>query len=145
MQSAIFYFYCGLTQEMKKSKKKKKLHDTLTRTIELHGLKIPSAANIRVHWAKRAAAAKKLRVVGRAVGKNLCEVNERAGGMVVTFVRVAPRLLDDDNLAFAFKAMRDGVADALGVSDGPSGGVTWRYEQRRGEVCVEVCVDVNWS
>lgn len=49
----------------------------------------------------------------------------------VTFTRVGPALLDDDNLAGAFKAIRDEVAKWFGVDDGPSGPITWRYEQRR--------------
>ncbi len=50
--------------------------------------------------------------------------------VVVTLTRIAPHELDDDNLAFAFKAMRDGVADALGVRDRDPR-VSWRYAQRK--------------
>jgi hypothetical protein len=45
---------------------------------------------------------------------------------VVELTRFATRKLDDDNLAAAFKAFRDGIADALGINDGGSA-VTWRY------------------
>ena len=50
--------------------------------------------------------------------------------VTVTIVRIAPRALDDDNLAYAAKAIRDGVADGLGVRDNDPR-VSWRYEQRK--------------
>lgn len=56
--------------------------------------------------------------------------------VVVTFVRVSPRPLDDDNLAASFKSMRDEVAVWLGVDDGPrETRVTWRYEQEHSRKC----------
>lgn len=51
----------------------------------------------------------------------------------ITFVRIAPRPLDEgDNLASAFKAMRDELADRLGVRDDRRGPITWAYAQERG-------------
>lgn len=51
----------------------------------------------------------------------------------ITFVRIAPRALDEgDNLASAFKAMRDELADRLGVRDDRRGPITWAYAQERG-------------
>ena len=44
--------------------------------------------------------------------------------------RIGPRRLDGDNLQRACKAVRDGVADALGIDDG-SEAVTWAYDQRK--------------
>jgi hypothetical protein len=41
----------------------------------------------------------------------------RHGALVVRMVRVAPRSLDDDNLATAFKRMRDAIAKSTGVHD----------------------------
>lgn len=52
--------------------------------------------------------------------------------LVVTIARVAPRKLDSDNLASSAKAVRDGVADWLGLDDGDER-LDWQYEQRRGE------------
>ena len=43
-------------------------------------------------------------------------------------VRCSPRKLDDDNLASAFKAIRDEVAKQLGVDDGGDR-VEWVYRQ----------------
>lgn len=50
----------------------------------------------------------------------------------VALVRVAPRPLDDDGLAAGFKAVRDAIAEILGVDDSPSSPVTFVYGQRRG-------------
>ena len=57
------------------------------------------------------------------LGEQLC---------TVTLTRIAPRKLDCDNLRGALKAVRDGVADWLGVDDG-SERITWKYAQERGK------------
>jgi hypothetical protein len=44
-------------------------------------------------------------------------MSNAAGFFVVRIVRIAPRALDDDNLAACLKAIRDGVAKAIGVND----------------------------
>lgn len=49
----------------------------------------------------------------------------------VTITRIAPRKLDDDNLAASAKSVRDGIADALGCKDNDPR-VTWTYAQERG-------------
>jgi hypothetical protein len=92
-----------------------------------------SEANLREHWAKRAKRAKAQRTIARIVTS--AWVLKLCGWIsvpVVTLVRVAPRKLDSDNLAGSLKAIRDGVADALGISDG-SLSVEWVYRQRVGE------------
>lgn len=55
-----------------------------------------------------------------------------SGTVAITLTRIAPRALDTDNLASGLKAIRDGVADALGVDDGSSR-IQWRYAQERGK------------
>jgi len=55
-----------------------------------------------------------------------------SGSVAITLTRIAPRALDSDNLASGLKAVRDGVADALGVDDGTSR-IEWRYAQERGK------------
>lgn len=57
----------------------------------------------------------------------------------VRLVRYGPRRLDSDNLAAAFKPIRDGIADALGVDDG-SDRVAWSYEQITSVYGVEVVI-----
>lgn len=62
--------------------------------------------------------------------------------IVVTFTRYAPGRLDDDNLRMAFKAMRDGIADRLGLQDNDPR-ITWAYEQGERTVDYGVRIDVE--
>lgn len=88
-----------------------------------------SEANLRQHWAKRARRARSQRQTAKLL---LRSATRPDGPVAITLTRIAPRALDSDNLAAALKAVRDGVADALGVDDG-SAQIDWRYAQRRGE------------
>lgn len=86
-----------------------------------------SESNVREHWGKRHQRACAQRfaafvmvrsaALGRAVAR-------------IELTRLAPRRLDDDNLRGALKAVRDGVADALGIDDGDAA-VEWEYAQER--------------
>lgn len=89
-------------------------------------IKTVSEANRRDHWAARAKRAKAQRWAA------FCYVPTHPLPCVVTLTRIGPRLLDDDNLRGALKAVRDGIADRLGVDDADPR-VEWRYAQRRGE------------
>lgn len=91
-------------------------------------IKIESVANKREHWAAKHRRAKK----HRALASKIPEALLPDLPCVVVLTRIAPRQLDGDNLQSGFKALRDGIADVLGVDDAdPS--VTWRYRQMRGE------------
>lgn len=91
-----------------------------------------SEPNVRAHWALRARRAKTQRKVARAYARAaLGPAGPPRGPMGVTLTRVASRKLDTDNLAAALKAVRDGVADALGIDDGDER-IGWRYAQERG-------------
>jgi len=59
--------------------------------------------------------------------------------------RVAPRMLDQGNVAAALKYAQDGVADALEINDGDQS-IAWQYEQRRSAVGegYRVEVDIFW-
>jgi hypothetical protein len=94
-----------------------------------------SEANVREHWAERARRAKRQRdaamVILRCVlAKDAAgaEIKKPAGKLVVRLVRAGARRLDSDNLARALKAVRDGVADALGRDDGDPA-IKWEYDQ----------------
>lgn len=50
---------------------------------------------------------------------------------VVRMVRVAPRELDDDNLASAFKSVRDGITDAFGLASDRDPRVAWLPDWER--------------
>lgn len=104
-------------------------------------MKIVSVANMRLHWAAKAKLVKNQRTRTRM---SLAAVAQSSGVEVlpvtVVLTRIAPRKLDGDNLQSGFKAVRDGVADWLGVDDG-SNMIDWQYVQRRGaagEYAVEV-------
>lgn len=104
-------------------------------------MRLPSVANLRLHWATKARMVKAQRgAVRLALVHRIGSLSsgERA---VVTLTRVAPRQLDSDNLASAFKACRDSVADLLGVDDGGDR-VAWLYRQERGPAAVRIDVEV---
>ncbi len=61
------------------------------------------------------------------------EVRDHGGKIAVTFTRVGKRKLDSDNLAGAFKAVRDELADMVMVDDGHPG-IDWRYPHDRQQV-----------
>lgn len=87
-------------------------------------LRIASVANVREHWSKRAKRAKAHRMAGLVIPIHPLPC-------VVTLTRIAPRALDDDNCISGCKALRDGIADRLGVADNDPR-VAWRYMQQRG-------------
>jgi hypothetical protein len=61
--------------------------------------------------------------------------------VVVTFVRVGPRLIDTDNLQSLAAAVRDEIATILGITDGPTDARgAWKYDQRKGTYALEVTV-----
>lgn len=85
-----------------------------------------SEANRRDHWATKARRVKAHRNAAWA----LCPVYPLP--CIVTLTRIAPRGLDDDNLRGACKALRDGIADKLGIDDRDPR-VEWRYAQAKGK------------
>jgi len=65
----------------------------------------------------------------------------------VTMTRIAPRVLDDDNLARSAKAVRDQLAELLAIDDRDPR-VAWRCEQERGgahEYAVKVRIEPRAS
>lgn len=106
---------------------------TTTITIPIEGMKLGAALNARVHWSRRAARARKERAVIAVALRSqwFPDVETASPPTTCTLARIAPRMLDDDNLVGAFKAIRDEVAAFFGVDDGPNGPIAWRYEQRR--------------
>lgn len=89
-------------------------------------IKTVSEANVREHWAQRARRAKwQRRDAYMATPRHTLPCT-------VTLTRIAPRTLDDDNLRAALKAVRDGVADRLGVGDRDPR-VVWEYGQEKAD------------
>jgi hypothetical protein len=64
------------------------------------------------------------------------------GGLMVKLIRVAPRDLDDDNLARSLKAVRDQVAKQLAIDDADPR-LTFQYGQERGTKAKEYGVRVE--
>lgn len=91
-------------------------------------LKTVAGLNAREHWRKRSARVKTERLTARLAlipyGK------PTIFPIVVRMVRLSPGTLDSDNLQGAAKAVRDGVADWLGIPDNDPR-IFWQYGQER--------------
>lgn len=88
---------------------------------------LPSTANLREHHMSRANRAK----CQRKTAATECARAKRVPmPLTVMLTRLGKQRLDDDNLAHAFKAVRDGVADALGIKDNDPR-VQWLYAQEK--------------
>lgn len=108
-------------------------------------LRVVSEANERGHWSKKAKRAKVQRMtVGLVVGGHVAHHGKPSLPCTVVLTRVAPSSgLDTDNLARSLKAVRDAVADAIGIDDRDPR-VAWLYAQRRGkpkEWAVEIRIE----
>jgi hypothetical protein len=104
-------------------------------------VKIISEANNFDGWRKKAKRKREQRAL--ACGALGDDIIGPPPPYAITLTRVGPRTLDDDNLASGFKAVRDGVADWLGIDDGDKR-LTWRYAQRKGapkEYAAEIVIE----
>ena len=102
----------------------------MTHVIVTYPEKIESVLNAREHWARKASRAKRQRTVAWAELRGV-QLPAFVSSLTVKLTRIAPRKLDDDNLAAGFKATRDGVADWLRVDDGDKR-LRFEYAQERG-------------
>ncbi len=101
-------------------------------------LRTVSEANRRDHWATKAKRVASQRgIVGLALRPHIGAEVDSWGKLFATLVRVAPRILDDDNLRSALKAVRDSVANELGVDDRDPR-VSWWYAQEKGKPAVRI-------
>lgn len=112
-------------------------------------VRIVSEMNLREHWA----VAKKRKANHRQAGNLAVNLMfSKAPGMrdkgpfEVELTRIRGprgRVLDDDNLQGGFKALRDGIADALQVNDGDKTRVRWVYsdEERGPEWAVRIRIE----
>jgi hypothetical protein len=98
---------------------------------------VPSASNLREHWAVRARRVRSQRsaaVIALTRSEQARYVVDELRDMLphatvhVTLERMGVRKLDDDNLRGALKAFRDGVADVLDLDDGDER-IEWIYSQ----------------
>ena len=96
-------------------------------------IKTVSEANTREHWATKAKRAKGQRkMAGMGLSMSLMFEGKHELPLAISFTRVGKKALDSDNLQSSMKAVRDGVADALGINDG-SDLIKWDYQQEKGK------------
>ena len=114
-----------------------------------HVLKIPmrlmSEANTHQHWRKKHARNKKqantIKLVWASKRPNV-ELPCR-----VCFTRNGPRTLDSDNLAYAFKQIRDTCGALInpglapGQADEDGRGIEWCYKQEKGLYGITIEID----
>ena len=101
----------------------------------LLAIRTESEANLHEHRMKKAARVKLQRsIIKNRIGQVRKDFSlwDLSRSYIVTLTRIAPRPLDDDNLARSLKAIRDGVADALGTDDSTKSKLKWRYAQEKG-------------
>lgn len=99
-------------------------------------IRLESMLNLRLHWGSKSRKVARQREWALAVPRHPVPCR-------VFLTRIAPRELDGDNLQGAFKALRDGIAQRLGVDDRDPR-VTWLYAQERGkprEYAVRVTIE----
>lgn len=109
-------------------------------------LKTVAGLNAREHWRKRAKRVKAERLTARLVLTPHAKPD--VFPVVVRMVRLSPGTLDSDNLQGAAKAIRDGVADWLGIPDNDPR-IDWQYGQERCKrgwfgVRVEIFPRLQW-
>lgn len=90
-------------------------------------IKVISEANQREHWrAKHKRKAEQQTALKLFWGQHVQRLPKPP--VTVVFTRIGQRKLDDDNLANAFKGLRDQLAKMIGVDDG-SDLIRFEYRQ----------------
>lgn len=91
-------------------------------------IKTVSEANQREHWGARSVR-KKLQQKDFKYLWSLYRPKVTPPA-TITFTRYSCKLMDNDNLAGAFKHVRDQLAKEIGIDDG-SDQIVWQYRQER--------------
>lgn len=104
-------------------------------------IRLVSEANQREHWAIKARRVKEHRKAAYYACKKLGgpEIILPCTVLLLRIFGPMRRAYDSDNLQSAFKAVRDGIAGALGVNDN-NPGINWEYAQRKG---LKDCVGIS--
>lgn len=98
---------------------------------------LPSIANKRMGWQKQYGVFKKLHLLGYwETVKSSCDIKNLTSPVTIELIRGGPRKLDFDNLVYAFKPFRDGIAEALWPEKSlrtrdDHDGVRWEYSQEK--------------
>lgn len=100
-------------------------------------IKLISEANNRDHWTKKS---KRSQGVKFFVRSGLMRFKGQPKfPCIIKLTRIGIRALDDDNLGYSFKAIRDTVADfllpgnAMGRADSDPR-ITWQYAQEKSKI-----------
>ena len=106
-------------------------------------MKLESRTNQREHWSKQWRRDKHQKdIVRQLLLTKRLELPH--GPWDIFLIRIKPedrrvKFLDSDNLQASFKAIRDQVADWLGIDDGDESAASWNYSQETGpEYAIEV-------
>lgn len=109
-------------------------------------LKLESAANKREHWAvSRKRNLGQCNAIRHAMEPLAFKIQLPCN---VLLTRVGKRQLDDDNLQYAFKSIRDCVADIIlpgfrmGRSDADER-IEWHYKQEKGQYAI--VIQIFWE
>jgi hypothetical protein len=102
--------------------------DVLTEVEFYVPIRTVSEANARDHWRVRNARKKGQQEAAYFAFKGATRGRAVKLPCVVRFLRIGPHRLDSDNLAGAFKGIRDQLAQLLGADDG-SDLIRWEYDQ----------------
>lgn len=90
-----------------------------------------SESNAHEHWRRRQKRAK----AQRGLVAMMCRatLTKPAIPCRIRLTRVAPRKLDQGNIAGALKHVQDGVADWIGIDDRRDDLVRYEHDQKRGQ------------
>ena len=102
-------------------------------------LTIPSIANRPGHWVKRYHLFRTHRLLITSLWRAHEKKKKIDLPCTVTITRASSHALDDDNLIYACKAIRDTVADLVlpGLASGQADGdkrIRWEYTQEKSKV-----------
>lgn len=96
-------------------------------------IRVVSEANMREHWAtkrrRKIQQQEEFALEWRRFFGTDAPKASQLHPLVITFTRIGPKALDSDNLAGAFKGLRDQLAKILGIDDG-SDALVFKYDQR---------------
>jgi len=106
-------------------------------------IKVISEANQRSHWAERKRRFDGQKIELQYYWRQALKGKKPSLPCRVRLTRIGPKALDSDNLAGAFKAVRDQIAKEIGVDDGAVKQISFEYAQesigaRRYGIRVEV-------
>jgi hypothetical protein len=124
------FCYCGCRTCLETRKRERDKPAATERYLLLDlPLKTVSEINRRDHWTARSKRRKAQQLEVHVEWKAKIGTRRIKLPCKVSFKRIGPKMLDDDNLRSACKHVRDEVARLLGSHDGFGSPVTWHYDQ----------------